>query len=67
MEFSFLGKLRAALVWSNFGILFKSYIIIRLSVKKSDSHYSDTSFITSLTPKESYIDTLIGLLIILHH
>ena len=36
MEFSFLGKLRAALVWSNFGILFKSYIIIRLSVKKSD-------------------------------
>ena len=36
MEFTFLGKLRAALVWSNFGILFKSYIIIRLSVKKSD-------------------------------
>ena len=36
MEFSFLGKLRAALVWSNFGILFKSNIIIRLSVKKSD-------------------------------
>ena len=29
-------KLRAAVVWSNFGILFKSYIIIRLSVKKSD-------------------------------